>query len=543
MSREKMHFDVIIIGAGPAGLTAAIRLKQHCQANNKDLSICVLEKGRYVGAHTLSGAVLEPTALHELFPEGLPAGAPLTQAVKKDRFYYLTHKLAVRLPTPPQMRNRGNAIIRLGDFCAWLADIATQMGIEIYPGFAASEILYDQHNTVIGVATNDKGIKKNGEHSESYQSGIELLAKQTIFAEGCRGSLTQQLLAKFQLTQDSQPQTYGLGVKEFWEVDSKYYQPGTVWHSVGWPLDNRTYGGSFIYHLDQNHVALGLVVGLDYENPYLNPYEELQRFKCHPKVKPLLQGGQRLMYGARALNEGGIQSIPKLTFPGGMIVGCGAGFMNVPKIKGIHTAMKSALTAADALFSHLDSQTVVHECVAYGEQIKHTWLWPELSRVRNIRPGFKHGLGVGLLNAAAETYVWRGHAPWTLSTPADYLQLKRAVDCLPIDYPKHDGVLTFDKLTSVQATQISQAEDQPCHLHLKDPALAISVNYQEYASPETRYCPASVYEIVMQANNTPRFQINTANCIHCKACDIKDPTQNIVWTPPQGGDGPQYMGM
>lgn len=542
MSREKMHFDVIIIGAGPAGLTAAIRLKQHCQSNNKDLSICVLEKGRYVGAHLLAGAVLEPKALYELFPGELPPDAPLTQHVKQDRFYYLSTKHAFRLPTPPQMDNRGNIIIRLGNFCAWLAEIATQMGVEIYPGFAASEILYDEHQTVIGVATNDKGVRKNGEHSESYQSGIELYAKQTIFAEGCRGSLTQELLAKFKLTQHSQPQTYGLGVKEFWEVDSKQYHAGTVMHSVGWPLDNHTYGGAFVYHLDQNHVALGFVVGLDYENPYMNPYEELQRFKCHPAIKPLLQGGQRLIYGARALNEGGIQSIPKLAFPGGVIVGCGAGFMNVPKIKGIHTAMKSALTAADTLFPHLHAEKPQRECVAYDTQIKQTWLWAELSRVRNIRPGFKWGLVPGLINAAAETYVLRGHAPWTLAQSADHTHLKKASLCKPIDYPKHDNVLTFDKLTSVQATQISQTEDQPCHLHLKKPELAISVNFHDYASPESRYCPASVYEII-ETDKTLRFQINAANCIHCKACDIKDPMQNIVWTPPEGGDGPQYIGM
>lgn len=529
--RESMEFDVVIVGGGPAGLSAAIRLAQ----TNPNASVCLIDKGAAIGAHILSGAVLEPRALNELIPDWQQKNAPLETSVTTDQFAFFTEKKSFRLPTPPQMRNHGNYIISLDQFCVWLANEAEQLGVNIFPGFAGTDILIE-NNRVCGILTGDKGIDKQGKPTAQFQAGMELRAKQTIFAEGCRGSLTKILIDKFNLREKADPQTYGLGIKEVWEVPAELHRPGFVSHSIGWPLDQQTYGGSFVYHFGKNLVAIGFVVGLDYQNPYLNPYEEFQRFKTHPDIYPLLAKSQRIAYGARALNEGGYQSIPKLTFPGGVLVGCAAGFLNVPKIKGIHTAMKSGMVAAENILAALDEP----ECTRYREQLQKSWLWDELYRVRNIRPAMTWGLWPGLLYAGLDTYVFRGKTPWTLKNHADYTQLKHASACKKLIYPKHDNQVTFDLLSSVFLTHSQHDENQPCHLKLKYPEKAITINFNQYASPETRYCPAGVYEIIFDEQQHPRLQINAANCIHCKACDIKDPTQNINWTPPEGGSGPQY---
>lgn len=540
-----MEYDVVIVGAGPAGLSAAIKLKQLAASDNKEISVCILEKGSQIGAHILSGAVLEPRSLQELLPDNWQE-APLDTPVSQDDFYFLTSNRSFRLPTPKPMKNHGNYIISLGELCKFLAAQAESLGCEIYPGFAATEILYNTHGQVIGVATGDVGIDKAGNKTENYQPGMHLHAKQTLLAEGCRGQLSQNLMRRFHLRDDVQPQTYGIGLKEIWQISPEKHQPGKVVHTVGWPLDSATYGGSFIYHLSKNRVALGFVVGLDYKNPWLNPFAELQRFKTHPMVRELLTNGERLGYGARALNEGGWQAIPKLTFPGGILLGDAAGFLNVPKIKGIHTAIKSAMVAAEACFDVIkqdnkndDTQIELH---SYPEKIKKSWLADELYRVRNIRPGFRHGLWFGLANAAFETYISQGKSPWTLKHHADNTTLIPAAKAKKIDYPKPDGILTFDRLSSVYLSNTYHEENQPCHLKLRNPKLAIDVNYAQYASPETRYCPAAVYEIV-QEESGPKFVINAQNCIHCKTCDIKDPRQNIVWHAPEGGGGPNYVDM
>lgn len=539
MPREKMDFDVIIIGAGPAGLSAAIRLAQLGQQENKALQICVLEKGSEVGAHILSGAVLETRALDELIPDWQKLNAPVHTTVSQDQFLLLTKKRAFRLPTPPPMKNHGNYIISLGLLCRWLASYAEKLGVNIFPGFAATEVLY-KNNAVCGVVTGDKGLGKDDKPTENYQAGIELYAKQTLFAEGCRGSLTQQVSEHFKLFQGVDPQTYGLGIKELWEVPEDAHRRGSVLHTIGWPLNSNTYGGSFIYHLDNRKVALGFVIGLDYENPYLNPFEEFQRFKTHPVLAALLKNGKRLAYGARALNEGGLQSLPKLSFPGGLILGCGAGFLNVPKIKGIHTAMKSGMLAAESILPLL-AQENLQESLSYRPLCETSWIWKELYQARNIRPALRWGLWPGLAYAALDTYLFRGHAPWTLHhTQSDYQHLKKAKDCRKINYPKHDNQLSFDRPSSVYLANLEHPENQPCHLKLKNPAIAIQVNLAEYDSPESRYCPAGVYEIIYNTKQQPHLQINASNCVQCKACDIKDPTQNIVWTPPEGGSGPHY---
>ena len=533
-----MDYDVLVVGAGPAGLAAAIRLKQLAAAAGRELSVCIIEKGSEVGAHILSGAVFEPRALDELLPDWRKDGAPLTTPAAEDRFLLLTERRALRLPTPPQMRNHGNYIISLGNLCRWLAQQAEALGVELYPGFAGAEVLYED-GRVVGVATGAMGIGKDGVPTANLQPGVELHAKETLIAEGCRGSLAKTLAARFGLRDADAPQTYGLGIKELWEIDPAQHRPGLVIHTVGWPLDAATYGGSFLYHLENRQVALGFVVGLDYRNPFLSPFEEMQRFKTHPAIRPMFMGGRRIAYGARALNEGGLQAIPRLEFPGGLLIGCAAGFLNVPKIKGSHTAMKSGMVAAETVFRRLGGDAGAD----YRAALEHSWVWPELYAARNIRPGFRWGLWAGLAHAALDTYLLRGKAPWTLKHHPDHLTLKRASDSRRIDYPKPDGTLTFDRLSSVFISNTNHEENQPSHLRLRDAEKAIAVNYALYDSPEQRYCPAGVYEIVSDTGGRPRLQINAQNCVHCKTCDIKDPTQNIDWVCPEGGGGPNYPNM
>jgi electron-transferring-flavoprotein dehydrogenase len=534
--REAMAFDVVVVGAGPAGLAAAIRLKQLAP----ETSVCVVEKGAEVGAHILSGAVIEPRALDELLPAWRTEGAPLDTPAREDRFLYLTATRAFRLPTPPQMHNAGNFIGSLGDLCRWLGARAEALGVEIYPGFAAADLI-EEEGRIGGVVTGEMGRRRDGTPGPNFQPGMELRAAYTLFAEGCRGSLTKRLFERFALRDGRAPQTYALGCKELWEVEKAQHRPGAVLHTIGWPLDAATYGGSFLYHWGENLVSYGFVVGLDYRNPYLSPFEEMQRFKTHPAIRDTFAGGRRIAYGARALSEGGWQSLPKLTFPGGCLVGDAAGFLNVPKIKGTHAAMKSGMLAAEAVAEALAGAREP-EPTGYEAKLRASWLGEELRAARNIRPGFaKFGLYGGLLNAALDTYVLRGRAPWTLShAHPDHEGLKEAAAARPIAYPKPDGVLTFDRLGSVFISNTNHEEDQPGHLRLRDPARAIAVNWERYKSPETRYCPAGVYEIVGAETGQPHLQINAQNCVHCKSCDIKDPTQNIDWVPPEGGGGPVY---
>ena len=539
-----MEFDVVIVGAGPSGLASAIRLRQLAEEKGQEISVCVIDKGSEVGAHILSGAVIEPRALNELFPDWRARGAPLNTPVEEDRFLLLGKSAAWKLPTPPQMNNDGNYIVSLGNFCRWLGAQAELAGVEIYPGFSAAEVLYDDLGKVKGVATGDMGIGKDGERTSNYQPGIELHAKQTIFAEGCRGSLTKTLIEKFSLDDDRSPQTYGIGIKELWEIDPDKHCPGRVVHTIGWPMDTMTYGGSFLYHLEDNQVAVGFVIGLDYRNPHLSPFDEFQRFKTHPAIRSTFENGRRIAYGARALNEGGYQSVPKLSFPGGVLIGCTAGFLNVPKIKGTHTAMKSGMLAAEAVCEAVIGNDETNQAISYEAAIEKSWVWDELYRVRNIRPSFRWGIWGGLLYSAIDTFVFRGHAPWTLRHHDDHKMLKRASEAPKIPYPKPDGLVSFDRLSSVFISNTNHEENQPVHLKLSDTSIPIDINLAKYDAPEQRYCPAGVYEIVTDdGGSDPRLQINAQNCVHCKTCDIKDPTQNINWVVPEGGGGPNYPNM
>jgi electron-transferring-flavoprotein dehydrogenase len=546
--REFMEYDVVVVGGGPAGLATAIRLKQQAESAGRELSVCLLEKGSEIGAHILSGACFETRALDELLPDWRERGAPLHTPATDDSFLFLTAQGAHKLPTPPQMHNGGNYIISLGNLCRWLAEQAEALGVEIYPGFAAAEVLYDEDGRVKGVATGELGVGRDGQPTANYQLGMELRARQTVFAEGCRGSLTQELFVRFDLRKDVQPQTYGLGIKELWEIDPAKHRPGKIEHTIGWPLASDVYGGSFLYHLEDNLVAVGFVVGLDYANPWLSPYEEFQRFKTHPAIRDTFAGGRRIAYGARALSEGGLQSLPRLTFPGGLLVGDAAGFLNVPKVKGSHTAMKSGMLAAEAVFELLTNEDAaggvqIGEAFTYDDNLRESWLWDELYAVRNIRPGFRHGIWAGLALAVVDTYLLRGKAPWTLGHHADHSALADQSKYPRIDYPKPDGVLTFDRLSSVFLSNTNHEENQRCHLQLRDPTVPIAVNLARYGAPETRYCPAGVYEILGEEEGNPRLQINAQNCLHCKTCDIKDPTQNIRWVVPEGGGGPNYPNM
>ncbi|MSP43163.1 MAG: electron transfer flavoprotein-ubiquinone oxidoreductase [Alphaproteobacteria bacterium] len=546
-----MEYDVVIVGGGPAGLSAAIRLRQLAIETGQEISVCVLEKGSEIGAHILSGAVMDPIAMNELFPDWKAMGAPLNTPVTDDRFYLLGPAGALRIPNfilPPMLNNHGNYVVSLGNVCRWLGSQAEALGAEIYPGFAAAEILYNDDGSVRGVATGDMGIGKDGKRKDGYTPGLELRGKYTLIAEGVRGSLAKQLIQKFQLDQDSDFQKFGIGIKEIWDIDPAKHKPGLVMHSFGWPLGNSTGGGTFLYHMENNQISIGFVVHLNYANPYVSPFDELQRFKHHPMIADMLAGGRRVAYGARAITEGGLQSVPKLTFPGGALIGCSAGFVNVPRIKGSHNAMKTGMLGAEAVFAAVQAGRKHDEPATYEQAYRESWVYQDLYRVRNAKPLWsRFGLipGMGFFALDLWMNALRIGLPFTLKHgKPDYATLKPAAKFKPIAYPRPDGVLSFDKPSSVFLSATNHEEDQPCHLTLRDPSVPIAKNLPMYDEPAQRYCPAGVYEVLRDADGTnPRFQINAQNCVHCKTCDIKDPAQNINWTVPEGAGGPNYPNM
>ncbi|HZV99745.1 MAG TPA: electron transfer flavoprotein-ubiquinone oxidoreductase [Methylophilaceae bacterium] len=552
MQRDVMNYDILIVGAGPSGLAAAIKLRQLAIETGRELSVCVLEKGAEVGAHIVSGAAIDPIALNELIPDWRAKGAPLNTPVSKDEFLLLSQKKAWTIPhwlMPPLMNNEGNYIVSLGDVCRWLAQQAESLGVEIYAGFSAQEPLYDEYGHVAGVITGDMGRDSHGQPTAQFTQGIEIRAEYTLIAEGARGSLTRQLERHFGLRSQSSPQKYGMGIKEIWRIPAAQHQPGLVQHSIGWPLPSNTGGGSFVYHYGEQLVSIGFVVHLDYPNPHLSPFDEFQRFKTHPAIRAVLEGGKRLSYGARAITEGGLQSLPELIFPGGAFVGCSAGMVNLPRIKGSHNAMKSGMLAAEAAFNAVFSQAAGDKknlLTAYPQALHASWVWRDLDAVRNIKPLLsRFGNIGGMLLGGLEMWLasFKLRAPWTLQhRKADHECIRPASEMPKINYPKPDGVLTFDRLSSISLSNIAHDANQPCHLHLLDNTVPTQVNLPQYDAPEQRYCPAGVYEIV-EKQGAPCLQINAQNCIHCKTCDIKDPTQNIIWVPPEGGSGPVYSGM